>query len=139
VLGKKVTDTYILRLDNGEDIISSIKLFCEQNGITAGVISGFGVASKVKLICFNWKTQAPEIKVFENDYEITSLLGNISNLDDDLFIHLHITMTDEKFNAFGRHLVEGKIRHTGEIIIRSIHTRINRTKYEELDINILDL
>jgi len=137
--GKKVDNTYILRIDKGQEIIPTIKEFCEQNNITAGIISGLGVASDIKLVCFNGKTKSPETKVFDGDYEITSLLGNISYLDNDMSIHLHINLVDNEFSAFGGHLVGGKIGLTGEFFIQALNTRIDRIKCDETGINILDL
>lgn len=139
MISRKVDNTYILRLDRGDDIIPVIKEFCEQNNITAGIISGFGVAGNLKLICFDGKTRTPKTKSFEGDYEITSLLGNISYVDNELFPHLHITLVDYDFKAFGGHLVEGKIGLTGEIFIQTLNTRIDRIKNEETGINIINL
>ena len=67
------------------------------------------------------------------------MIGNISFVDDDLFIHLHINMSDENFKVYGGHLLEGSVGLTCEIFINSIDTRVDRIKDEALGLNIFDL
>lgn len=138
MIAKKVDTTYILRLDKGEEIISSLKIFCEENKITAGAISGFGVASDITLICFDTETKSPKKQFFKGDFEVTSFLGNISHIDNELFIHLHATLVDNQFRAFGGHFAEGIIGLTGEFFIQSIDTKIDRIKDENLGFHILN-
>lgn len=138
MIDKKIDNTYILRLDKGEEIISSLKLFCEENNITAGSISGFGVASDVTLICFDMETQSPKKKFFKGDFEVISFLGNISHIDNELFIHLHVTLADNQFKAFGGHFAEGIIGLTGEFFIQPLNTKIDRIKDENIGFHILN-
>lgn len=138
MISKKVDNTYILRLDKGEEIISSLKNFCEKNNITAGTISGFGVATDITLICFDTETKSPKEQSFRGDFEVTSFLGNISHIDNELFIHLHATLVNNQFQAFGGHFVKGQIGLTGEIFIQSLNTKIGRVKDENLGFHILN-
>ena len=39
---KKIDNTYVLRLEIGDEIIDSIKTLCKQEGITAGTVQGIG-------------------------------------------------------------------------------------------------
>ena len=136
---KKINDIYVLRLDLNENIIESIKVLCEENNIKAAMISGLGVARDVELICYNRLTKSSKKEKFIGDYEISSLIGNISILDNEILVHLHINLTDENFKVFGGHLVTGKIGMTGEIFIQVLEGKIKRVKDKNFDIQILSL
>ena len=71
-------------------------------------------------------------KLFKNDYELTSLMGNISIKNDIPFVHNHITFSDKKYNSIGGHLFSANITATGEFclfvgegkIIRKLDSKI---------------
>lgn len=136
---RKVDNTYILKLEKEQEIISVIKEFCKQNDIEAGTISGIGVAKDVQLGYFDAKKKAYKTKTLKGDYEITSMFGNISYYNNDLVIHLHINLADKRFVACGGHLLEGKIGLTGEIFIQALNTRIDRIRDADLGLNVFNL
>ena len=49
--------------------------------------------------------------------EITSLVGNVSQMDGEVYLHIHVNIADENNNVFGGHLTSAVISATGEIII----------------------
>jgi len=55
-----------------------------------------------------------DIRTYEGDYEITSLVGTVSVNG----VHLHMAISDNEGKGFGGHLKEGTIIHpTAEIVI----------------------
>ncbi|HDI74171.1 MAG TPA: DNA-binding protein, partial [Candidatus Korarchaeota archaeon] len=44
---------HIIRIDKGEEVISTIVRACEDNGIRAAVLSGLGLLGRAKLAVFN--------------------------------------------------------------------------------------
>ena len=54
---------------------------------------------------------------FKGEFELTSLVGNISTKNGNPFIHIHVNVSDEECNAYGGHLFSGTITATGELII----------------------
>lgn len=136
---RKVDNTYILRLDKGDEIIPTLQEFCKQNNISAGIVSGLGVANEVKLGCFDGKNKSYETIQIKEDCEITSLTGNISYLNNEAFVHLHINLADGEFNVCGGHLLAGKIGLTGEIFIQALNTKIDRIKDEKIGLNVFNL
>ena len=81
---KKFNNKYIIRIDKGEEIVEFLKKFCKDNDIKAGAINGIGTASKANIGFFDLKTKQYINKEYEGAFEITSLIGNISLLNDDL-------------------------------------------------------
>lgn len=136
---RKVGSTYIIRLDKGQEIIPTLKAFCQEYQITAGLISGIGAGQDLTIGYFNTGEKSYEKKTFNGMYEITSLLGNISFVDNDLLLHLHINIADSNLNIYGGHLLGGNIGLTGEIFIQTLDTKIDKVKNDEFGINIFNL
>ena len=68
--------------------------------------------------------------------EITSLLGNITTMNGETYLHLHINLCDENMNIKGGHLNECRISATGEIIVTKINGNVDRIKDNETGLNI---
>jgi predicted DNA-binding protein with PD1-like motif len=136
---KKVDDTYILRLKKGQEIVSCIKEFCESQKITAATMTGIGFAENVTVGCFDLASQKYAEKIFKKAYEITSLVGNISYIENDMYVHLHINFADSDAKIYGGHLLSATIALTGEIFIQSINTKLTRKYDEDLGIKVFDI
>lgn len=127
---------YIVRLDKGEEIVETLKKFCKEHQIYLGFIRGIGEVNKATIGLFKTQTKQYQTKVLSGDYEITSLLGNISTLDDEVYLHLHINLSDEEYKVYGGHLSSGIISATGEIIIEAMDGKLSREFNEECGINL---
>jgi len=138
---KRVNNTYLVRLEKGEEILSTLTNFCEENSIKAGYITGIGGAGDVALRYFDLKEKRYLEKRFNEgiNYEIIALNGNISQLDGKPFVHLHITLGDPDYKVFGGHLGSAKISITAEICINILDEAIDRKFDEGFGLNFLDL
>ncbi len=125
---KKTEDSYIIKLEKGDEIIKSITEFCKKQEIKAGFLSGIGALDEVTIGIFDIKTKKYSFKTIKEDLEILSLNGNISSLNESPFIHLHIILSDEQMKAFGGHLKKGIISITGEILLIKSKKSIKRNK-----------
>ena len=63
---------------------------------------------------------------FEGNYELTSLIGNITKKDGAPFVHAHITMSDHLCKAYGGHLFKATIAAAGEFFIKVTESLIDR-------------
>lgn len=128
---KKMKDNIYLRVDEGENVIKTIKEVCKKEGIYGGYFGGIGTCSAATL-----STYIPE----QNDFidheisgmlEMVSLMGNITmDCDKQPFLHSHAVFS--YLNQAGEivvtagHLKEAKISYTGEIIITPAGDTISR-------------
>ena len=71
-------------------------------------------------------------KTIYGEFELTSLVGNVTLKDDNLFVHSHITFSDINFNAYGGHLFDCKIAVAGEFVILKSPMKIDRTYDNEV-------
>ena len=134
---KKFRNKWIVRIDKGEEVIQTIKKVCEDNKIKLGSLSGIGATGRVTVGLFNTKNKQYQSQELIGDYEITNLSGNISTMNGEIYLHLHIGLSDSKYNAYGGHLTSAVISGTGEIIIEEIDGEIERGFNEEVGLNLL--
>lgn len=134
---KKIGSKWIVRIDKGEEIVKTLKQFCKENKIKLGTISGIGATDRVTIGLFNARSKQYHSQELIGDYEITNLSGNISTMNDEIYLHLHISLADSKYNAYGGHLNSAVISGTGEIIIEEIEDIIEREFNEEVGLNLL--
>ena len=101
---KKFENKLVLRLDPGDEIFSSVEKVCKGEGILLGSVSGIGAISS--LIAGVYDVQKKEYiqNSFEGAFEIVSLAGNITTKNGNTYVHLHISVGDDKGRVFGGHL-----------------------------------
>ena len=134
---KKIGSKWIVRIDKGEEIVETLKQFCKENKIKLGTISGIGATNRVTIGLFEIKSKQYHSQKLIGDYEITNLSGNVSTMNDEIYLHLHISLADSKYNAYGGHLNSAVISGTGEIVIEEIEDIIEREFNEEAGLNLL--
>lgn len=130
--------TFILRLDRGEEIVSTLKAFCNDQQILLGTVQGIGAVGNAVIGLFETRTKEYHTTTLSGDHEITSLLGNITTMDGEPYLHLHATLTDETFLAYGGHLTSAVVSGTCEIFITVLEGRIDRRFDAEVGLNVLE-
>ena len=130
--------TYAVRLTRGMDLLKSIKEYCIEHHLRAGIVlSGVGCVLKARV------RDASGVNIVEIDehMEIVSLTGTVS----EKRCHLHISFAKEDLSVIGGHLVEGcVINTTCELVIGEMENYSydvefdDETGYEELVIKPLD-
>ena len=134
---KRFDDTYVVRLNRGEEVISQLKELCSKENIKLAEITGLGASNLVEIGVFNTETKEYKTKVFEGMYEITSLVGNATRKDGEVYLHLHINFGDANGSVLGGHLVKARISATSEIIVREINGEVGRKLNDEIGLNLL--
>lgn len=135
----KIGNRYFLRIDKGEEVVASLKQFCIDRGIKLASVSGIGAADKATIGLFNTVTKEYHNTRLEGEYEITNLTGNITTKDGDVYIHLHITLGDEEYKAYGGHLNECWISGTCELAIDTFDGEISRVFDDYSGLNLWKL
>ena len=127
---RKENNHYFISLDPGEKNNSSFEKFAGIESINCAWIHGIGAVTDLEMGYYDLPSKSYIRKNFNDDYELTSLSGNISIKDGNLFSHSHINFSDNNFNVYGGHLFEGEISAAGEFILIFGENSINR-KYDD--------
>ena len=131
-------EVLIVKLEDGEDVHTSLVDVCKLHGIKYGwVYGGIGILRQFTLGYFTGTSYLK--KYFEEPHELLSLSGSIT-LDTEIPIHLHCSLSSKEFNVFGGHLFKGTANVLCEVFIRKLQgIELGRklsptTGYYELDI-----
>ena len=130
-------DKIVLRLEKGEEVIESIKKVCEEQKIIAGSISGLGATNHVVVGLFKPNEKKYYSTTHEYDFEITNITGNISVMNDEVYLHIHGTFANLEGRCIGGHLNKAIISATAEIIIDRVNGYIGRKFDENIGLNLI--
>ena len=137
LLSAEVKRVLVKRLDEGDDIIHTIKRMAVEQGIKSAFFYALGAISKVV-----YSVYSPEKNAYANFeeagfFEITSCIGDITQIVDDegsqvdTFIHAHITFSGKNGVCRGGHLQPGSsVKPMGEVIIFELNRPIQRLQSE---------
>lgn len=133
---KKFGSKYVLRMNKGEEVVETLKNFCAIEKITLGSISGIGAINKATIGLFEIDKKEYHSTDLEGDYEITSLLGNISTMNEEVYLHLHINLSDSEYKTYGGHLNSAVISATGEFMVETMDGTVDREFNEKIGLNL---
>ena len=109
-----------------------------RNNIRLGSVTGIGAVDRAVIGLFETAKKKYHSREITGDMEITSLVGNISSQDGEVYLHLHITLADSSLRAVGGHLNKAVISATGEIIIDTMEGQVDRKFCAEVGLNLLE-
>jgi len=107
--------TFVVRIERGEEIIASLQKFCQKESIVGGFFYGIGAVDKVELAHYDVATKKYSSKKFTQALELTNLTGNVGQFENNLIIHAHASLADKKMTCLGGHLVKATVSGTAEI------------------------
>jgi predicted DNA-binding protein with PD1-like motif len=135
----KVNGGYFLRLEKGEEIISSIAGFIAEQKIVSGTVSAIGAITDVTVGYFDSKLKKYFKQEFNEEYELLSLSGNISYLDNAPMIHAHVVLSKTDYSLFGGHCFSAKVAITVEVFIHTFDHKFVRALDPEIGLNLLQI
>ncbi|HEA84077.1 MAG TPA: DNA-binding protein [Thermodesulfobacterium geofontis] len=133
---KKFNNKYIVRIDKGEEIVETLKKFCEDNNIKLGTIRGIGATNSAKVGLYNTEEKKYYSKELKGDHEIAPLYGNISTMKGNVYLHIHANLCNQENKAFGGHLNSAVVSATFEAVIEVIDGEVDRAFNEEIGLNL---
>ncbi len=125
-------------LEKGEEIFESLYEIIKKLDIKFGWINGIGAASNIILGAYPSSTKEYIKKKFKGEFELASIMGNITTKEDNPFIHIHATISDEECNAFAGHLFTATVSVTCEIILNISNKSIVRKECNEVGLYLWD-
>ena len=135
----KVNDCWVVRLDRGENIISTIKKFCQNHDIQTGYFQAIGAISELTISSYDLENKKYMRKEIKEPLEIASLIGNITTFDSETVIHAHITCGKRDLSTIAGHLDEGIVAATCEFNISPLTNYISRRFNPDIGLNLLDI
>ena len=110
-------NTTILRLDHGEDVLESILKGVDDSNSTMMLTAGLGMISDFEIGYFDNGRYIT--KSFAEAHELLSMQGSVAT-EGDPKLHVHVAVANKSHEAFGGHLLRGKVWMSNEICLLKI-------------------
>lgn len=135
---RKIDNHYVVRMEKGDEVTEKLLELCRKENIRLGSLVGIGATDHVTIGLFNDETKAYKEKTLERTMEITSLVGNITTMDDKPYLHCHINVCDDELRIYGGHLLNCRISITGEIFVTPLDGTVERKHDDNIGVNLFD-
>tara|TARA_B110000263_G_scaffold60135_1_gene51610 strand:- start:287 stop:718 length:432 start_codon:yes stop_codon:yes gene_type:complete len=132
---RKIGEKIFVSLQTGDLINKSLTEISVKENISNAWINGIGAIDSVEVGYMDVVNKKYQKRNFNDNYELISLIGNITIKDGVPFVHTHITFSDTEYKVFGGHLFDAKITATGEIILTVADSKIDRQFNENVGIH----
>ena len=134
---RRFGDTYIVRMDPGEEILKELKVFAEKEEVKLASVTALGAVKDFTVGVFDTNAKVYKSNRFQGVDEIVSLVGSINTMNDAFYCHLHMCAADQEGHAFGGHLNEAVISATCEMVVTCLPGRTDRVFSEEVGLNLI--
>ncbi|HHX36781.1 MAG TPA: DNA-binding protein [Clostridiaceae bacterium] len=135
---KQIQQTYFLRVDPGEDVVTVLLDFAKEEDIQVADITGIGAVNEVTLGVFDTETKIYHSQDLIGTFEITSLIGSLTRKNDAPYLHAHMNIAGLDNKTYGGHLNRAIVSATAEIVVRTVEGQIGRRFDEEIGLNLFD-
>ncbi len=134
---QKFGDTYVIRLDAGEEIVQSILALASKESIRLGQLRGLGAVNNVTLKSFRPDTKQYQAHLYHTDLEIVSLYGTLTTLGGRPYTHMHMSVADLVGHVYGGHLNKAVVSTSCELFLDTLDGEVDRKPNPELGLNLL--
>lgn len=131
-------DSYFIRLEKGEEVFASLEKFASDENLKSGHLSGIGALTDAELGAYLLEKKEYKREIFSDIYELLTLEGNLSYVDDKPFFHIHTVLGDHNFQTFGGHLFKATVAVTCEIHFKKFNSEVIREMNDEVGLKLLE-
>lgn len=121
---RKYGQTYYIRLDRGDEVLSSILEICKKEKIESAIYSGIGGCSEAEVQTFIPEKGAFETETIKGTLELVTLNGNvIKDENDQYYQHSHALFSfkeGDEHRIVAGHMKSITILYTAEIELRPV-------------------
>jgi predicted DNA-binding protein with PD1-like motif len=131
---RKFGETFYIRIDKGEEIISNILEICRKEGIRSAVYSGIGGCKEAEIQTFIPESGTFETHTYTGMLELVSLNGNlILSEENELYHHTHALISykdNGEHKLAAGHMKSLTVLYTAEIELRPVKDGVIRRKFD---------
>ncbi|MBI5644720.1 DUF296 domain-containing protein [Candidatus Kaiserbacteria bacterium] len=134
--------SYIIRLERGEEMISTLSDFlATEGGARSAIFQGIGALERVKIGYYDLAKKEYYFRKEQGVFEVASMQGNVSVVDGKPFIHAHAVLSrcDESCACIGAHIKEAYVAVTLEVFLTMLEREIGRVHDDVTGLKLLDL
>ena len=111
---------HILRPDFGSDLLKSLEQFVLAHNINLAWLSGVGAVSRAVIRFYDQEKHDWLDLELDKHLEVAGMWGNVSLLNGEPIVHVHIVLADETGRCYGGHLADGTMVFNLEIMMTTL-------------------
>ena len=133
---RRFENTYVIRMDRGEEVRATLTSLCQQEGIRLASVEAIGAVDRAVVGLYDVGEKVYHRKEFTEPMELTGLLGTVTEKDGEPYLHLHATFCDANMQAHGGHVNELYISATCEMVLRLLPSQVGRRPDDVTGLNL---
>ncbi|HET6528719.1 MAG TPA: PPC domain-containing DNA-binding protein [Balneolaceae bacterium] len=131
--------TQALIFSTGDAVVSELIDFAGNKGLKSAYFTAIGAFSEATLFYYDWESREYQEIPVNEQVEVLSLMGNITESDGKPKIHIHVTLGRVDGSVIGGHLKEAKVRPTLELFLSEGSEKLQRTHDEKTGLALINL
>lgn len=121
--------TFVIVLETGEEVMTSLQSFAERRAITAAQFSAIGALSDAVLMYFDWQKKEYDRIPVSEQVEVASLSGDVAEAPSGKpALHVHLVIGKRDGSAMAGHLGEAHVRPTLEVVLTESPAHLRKVK-----------
>lgn len=132
---KKYNDTWYIRMDRGDEILSGILAVCGKEGIHSAVFGGIGGCDKAEIQTFIPERKEFELQELTGMLELVSMNGSVvTDEKNEYYHHTHAVFSykkDGEHRLAAGHIKSIRVLYTAEIELRPVIGGEIKRKYDK--------
>lgn len=131
--------TWVLIFDKGDEVVSGLTRFAEEQHLGGSRFTGIGAFSDVSLGYFDRESKDYRKIPVEEQVEVLVLAGDIALRDGQPQVHAHVVLGKRDGTAHGGHLLAAHVWPTLELILVESPRHLQREFDEETGLTLIRL
>ncbi|QJD81335.1 DNA-binding protein [Spirosoma rhododendri] len=132
------TKTYVLIFAKGDEVLSGLTDFANQNKVQSAHFSAIGAFQRATTAWFDPAKKQYRLNPIEGPVELVSLLGDIAVHDGKPTVHAHMAVGHPDGRVEGGHLINAYVFPTVELFMTVYLTPLYKKDDAETDLNFID-
>ncbi len=125
-------DTFFVYVEQNEPVMATLTQFCKDHRINNGYISGIGAVKNATIGAYDIEKKEYIKCTIKDTRELLSCQGNVTLLNNEPFLHCHLTLGTHDMETQGGHLFEMEVAMVGEFVIRKLKGNAYRSQDENI-------
>lgn len=131
-------NTIIARIDRGEEILEQLREIALREDVRLAQVRALGAVGDFTVGVFHTDEKKYYANQFTGDWEIVSLVGNITQMNGEYYAHLHMSAGGTDGSVVGGHLNRAVVSATCEMFITVLDGAVERRFDGDVGLNLLD-
>jgi predicted DNA-binding protein with PD1-like motif len=115
-----IGQVHILKPPFGSDLLKELESYVRAKGINLAWLSGLGAVSRATIRYYDQPKQEWLDLDLDQRLEVAGMLGNVSLMNGEPIVHVHVILADEQGHCYGGHLGQNTQVFNLEILLTTL-------------------